>query len=461
MSQTFVWVCPGCGRAVPNRLNSCRCGFTRAAPEAAPADPPPPEEPRSEIHGPATPASHGQRPIAIVLGAVGLLAFGVWLVVNRPEAPPTASRSVPGESATETAVVPRPVRVPASRAANVGGDNSDQRFRRDSEPTPNQRVQNLLAETAPTDRPPDDGLVLLSTEELVSRSLPAVVTVEVRGGSGSGFYVSRDTVLTNWHVIRSANAVTLRSSTGQTTAAEVLTSSADLDLAVLRAHVVNHDQVVLPLAEARDVRIGSEVVAIGSPLGLRNTVTRGIVSGMRSSNGVNLIQTDAAINPGNSGGPLIDRYGRVIGVNTLKLVGQTEAIGFAVGVQHTRTLLGPEFTAPSVMQRKRDVSLKKYEESVLMLAKRADSVEENWRKFKPECYPGEQQVLADREWFALASGPPPRIKSLARCKSWMQYFYDWAEETKSALGTYEETALAAGVPAAKLREVRERYNMKY
>jgi hypothetical protein len=323
-----------------------------------------------------------------------------------------------------------------------------------------ERIRNTLTESAPSDLAVDEGLVLLSTEELVTRSLPAVVTVEVRGGTGSGFYVSRDTVLTNWHVIRGATTVTLRASNGQTTVAGVVTSSPHLDLAVLRVHVVNHDQVVLPLAEARDVKIGSEVVAIGSPLGLRNTVTRGIVSGMRVSQGVNLIQTDAAINPGNSGGPLIDRYGRVIGVNTLKLVGETEAIGFAVGVQHTRTLLGPEFTAPSVMQRKRDVALRKYEENVLMLAKRADSVEENWRKFKPDCYPGEPQVAGDREWFALADAPPPRIRSLSRCKSWMQYFYDWAEETKSALSTYEEQALAASIPAEKLRQVRERYNMK-
>ena len=394
----------------------------------------------------------GSRRVALIIGgAAALIALTIGVRSWQPD--PAVKKT----AAPATEIVPR-----RNTAARTGRANPNDNLPPSPlDPATVEKLKNALSESAPGDVPRDDVLMPLSTEELVTRSLPAVVTVEVRGGSGSGFYVARDTVLTNWHVVRSADKVTLRSSSGQTTVATVATSSADLDLAVLKVHIVNHDQTVLPLAEPRDVRIGSEVVAIGSPLGLRNTVTRGIVSGMRSSQGVNLIQTDAAINPGNSGGPLIDRYGRVIGVNTLKLVGETEAIGFAVSVQHTRALLGPEFTAPSTMQRKRDLALKRYEESVLMLAKRADSVEENWRKFKPECYPGEHAVVAEREWIALADGTPPRIKSLSRCKSWMQYFYDWAEETRSALSTYEETALAAGVQAARLREVRQRYNMAF
>ena len=397
----------------------------------------------------------GSRRVALIIGGTAAVIALAWGIATWPFAAAASNSPAPA-----TEIVPR--RQPAPAAAATPADDGERRvFRSPSGSANAESLRNMMAESAPSDIPRDDSLLPLSTEELVTRALPAVVTVEVRGGSGSGFYVSRDTVLTNWHVVGGADKVTLRSSTGQTTVASVLTASPDLDLAVLKVHIVNHDQTVLPLAEPRDVRIGSEVVAIGSPLGLRNTVTRGIVSGMRVSKGVNLIQTDAAINPGNSGGPLIDRYGRVIGVNTLKLVGETEAIGFAVGVQHTRTLLGPDFTAPSVMQRKRDLALKRYEESVLILAKRADTVEENWRKFKIDCYPGDQAVASEREWFALASGATPRIKALSRCKSWMQYFYDSAEDTKSALNMYEETALAAGVPAARMLEVRQRYNMKF
>src|SRR5687767_3476541 len=391
MSQQFVWVCPSCGRGVPNRVNACRCGFTRAAatpPQpsptipAAPVPTPPseplaPAESRSEIQAPVADSQPGSRRVALIIGgAAALIALTIGVRSWQPD--PVVKKT----AAPATEIVPRRNTAARTGRANPNGNLPPSPL----DPATVEKLKNALSESAPGDVPRDDVLMPLSTEELVTRSLPAVVTVEVRGGSGSGFYVSRDTVLTNWHVVRSADKVTLRSSSGQTTVATVATSSADLDLAVLKVHIVNHDQTVLPLAELRDVRIGSEVVAIGSPLGLRNTVTRGIVSGMRSSQGVNLIQTDAAINPGNSGGPLIDRYGRVIGVNTLKLVGETEAIGFAVSVQHTRALLGPEFTAPSTMQRKRDLALKRYEESVLMLAKRSDSVEENWRKFKPECF---------------------------------------------------------------------------
>ena len=462
MSQ-FVWACPSCGRAVPNRLNACRCGCARpdvaaqAPPTAPPAAPPsaPSDRPPQAAGSPPQAAGSSTQASkrALLIAGVALAALaGAWVAATSLFG--TADSPADDRAAAAATSRPRNAAMADARASR-GGRTPDA-------PADGPERPSDLPDAAPTEMPAaDEPLALLSTEELVTRSLPAVVTVETRGGSGSGFYVSRDTLLTNWHGVTSATAVTLRASNGQTSVATVLTSSPDLDLAVLKAQIVNHDQAVLPLAEPQDVRIGAEVVAIGSPLGLRNTVTRGIVSGVRNARGVNLVQTDAAINPGNSGGPLIDRYGRVIGVNTAKLVGETEAIGFAVSVQHTRTLLGPEFTAPSVMQRKRDNSLKRYEDSILLLARGADGVEENWRKFKPECYIGVAEVVAVREWFALADGPPPGIKPLARCRSWMPYFQDWSERTKAALRTYEDTALQAGVPAARLRAVRQRYNMTW
>jgi S1-C subfamily serine protease len=187
----------------------------------------------------------------------------------------------------------------------------------------------------------------LSIEEVVMRAMPAVVTVETPDGYGSGFFVAADTLLSNAHVVESHSVVTLHSSGGSSTIARVSTSSYDVDLAVLKVDRPAPDQVFLPLASQSDVHVGAEVIAIGSPLGLQNTVTRGIVSGMRTANGVKVVQTDAAINPGNSGGPLIDRYGRVIGVNTLRLAGRTEAIGFAVSIHYARVLLGSGFAPKS------------------------------------------------------------------------------------------------------------------
>lgn len=198
------------------------------------------------------------------------------------------------------------------------------------------------AKNPSTDDPLDGGLAgrgPLTIEEIVTRTIPAVVTVETRRGHGSGFFVAPDTLLTNAHVVHDYSTVVLRPGGGSPVFARVVIAARDVDLAVLRLDRAAERQVWLPLGSPSDVQLGAEVIAIGSPLGLQNTVTRGIVSGIRTVKDVNVLQTDAAINPGNSGGPLIDRYGRVIGVTTLKLGGSAEAIGFAVSIQYARVLL--------------------------------------------------------------------------------------------------------------------------
>lgn len=95
-----------------------------------------------------------------------------------------------------------------------------------------------------------------------------------------------------------------------------------------------------PIEPGDEERIanGDQVYAIGSPVGLGHTVTSGVYSGFREAGAIRLIQTDAAINPGSSGGPLLDRNGRVIGVNTLKGL-NTERIGFAIPFSDARRLL--------------------------------------------------------------------------------------------------------------------------
>lgn len=300
----------------------------------------------------------------------------------------------------------------------------------------------------------------LSTEEIVARSLPGVVTVETGSSTGSGFFISADTVITNAHVVRGAAQVTLRSSSGVATSARVVSSDAGLDLAVVRVQEVSADQRVLPMAEPADVRIGAEVVAIGSPLGLRNTVTRGIVSGMRDAKGVALIQTDAAINPGNSGGPLIDRFGRVIGVNTLKLAGSSESIGFAVAIHHSRALLGGAVDAASGSERRRAFSLQRYDEAVAALAARVAPVDAEWRQAQPPCTEGPERSSA-HAWIGFAGGSPPRLKPTSRCAALQPFFQEWARRTKTALSLYERTALAAGATAGELAAIRERRELHW
>ena len=151
-----------------------------------------------------------------------------------------------------------------------------------------------------------------SWEKVVARTLPAVVQVETSRGLGSGFFVSADTLLTNYHVVAGESYVTVRYSDKSTTQASISNLSRDYDVAVLKVWAPRSGQASIPFGAAAGLHSGQEVVAIGSPHGMQNTVTRGIVSGLRQLGQVSLVQMDAALNPGNSGGPLIDQSGAAV-----------------------------------------------------------------------------------------------------------------------------------------------------
>jgi putative serine protease PepD len=173
--------------------------------------------------------------------------------------------------------------------------------------------------------------------EIAALALPSTVYIEVRAGedsvSGSGFVVREDGyIVTNEHVISAARdgagEITVVFSDGSEEAAEIVGSTADYDLAVLR---IDRDGLApLVLGDSDTLVVGDPVIAVGAPLGLSGSVTAGIVSAVERpvtvrspdaagddpSSYINAIQTDAAINRGNSGGPLLDAAGQVIGVNT-------------------------------------------------------------------------------------------------------------------------------------------------
>src|SRR5581483_7693632 len=177
-------------------------------------------------------------------------------------------------------------------------------------------------------------------ETLVSRLLPAVVRIETAGAIGTGFFVKPDTILTNAHVVQANGTVTLRRADGTTSIARVVTTSPGLDLAILTVTGADATQSTIPLGSGRSARQGQEVLALGSPLGLQNTVTRGIVSAVRDVGGVTLVQTDAAINPGNSGGPLVDRAGVAIGITSLGVRSAVaQGLSFAIAIDHAADLL--------------------------------------------------------------------------------------------------------------------------
>ena len=237
-------------------------------------------------------------------------------------------------------------------------------------------------------------LRLRSLEDVISASLPAVALVETPGGRGTGFFVAPDTLVTNAHVVEGNAYVTIKLSTGETLSGRVTQRSDDLDLAAIRTNDSRPGQATLALASSREARIGQEVIAIGSPLGLQNTVTRGIVSALRQVGSVVLVQTDAAINPGNSGGPLLDRSGRVLAVATMRMGGRAEALGFGVGAEHVRVML--DGRAPQSAQTgqrpadlfapgraegtddDRETGEAAYERFLVEAGKRADQLDSSW-----------------------------------------------------------------------------------
>jgi serine protease Do len=140
---------------------------------------------------------------------------------------------------------------------------------------------------------------------------------EVPRGVGSGFVVSADGyVLTNAHVVEGATDVYVTLRDKREFKAKVIGSDARTDVAVLKLDATNLP--TLPLGDSEKIRAGEWVLAIGSPFGLENTVTAGIVSAKSRDTGdyLPLIQTDVAVNPGNSGGPLLNLKGEVIGINS-------------------------------------------------------------------------------------------------------------------------------------------------
>ncbi|NOT02009.1 MAG: PDZ domain-containing protein [Phycisphaerales bacterium] len=163
--------------------------------------------------------------------------------------------------------------------------------------------------------------------------------------AGSGFVIHEDGyIVTNDHVVARSADHKVRFASGKEFAARVIASDAAHDLAILK---IDPDSRLKPLKLGRsdDVMVGEDVIAIGNPFGLENTVTRGVVSAVRRRVEFSpdliyddLIQTDASINPGNSGGPLFNILGELIGINTA-IRPEAENVGFAIPVDHLRRLL--------------------------------------------------------------------------------------------------------------------------
>jgi S1-C subfamily serine protease len=166
-------------------------------------------------------------------------------------------------------------------------------------------------------------------------------------GQGSGFILNKDgLILTNNHVIANAQNIEVKLSNKKTYKAQKLGTDPNHDLALLK--ISAPDLVPATLSSSNGLVVGQRVYAIGNPFGLQGTMTRGIISAIRSIRGPqgnpieDAIQTDAAVNPGNSGGPLLNSKGEVIGITTLIAnngADQSSGIGFAIPINTAKAVL--------------------------------------------------------------------------------------------------------------------------
>jgi len=208
------------------------------------------------------------------------------------------------------------------------------------------------------------GSQVLDAEEqenisVYKKALPAVVNITSTAvaydffygavpqqGAGSGFVIDGEGhILTNFHVVENARQVEVTTSDKKKYKAQIVGTDPAHDLAVIQIPATN-----VPRAEIGDSKslvVGQKVFAIGNPFGLSGTMTRGIISSIRSVRGPRgfideAIQTDAAINPGNSGGPLLNSHGQVIGINSMIFTGgveQSAGIGFAIPINTAKSVL--------------------------------------------------------------------------------------------------------------------------
>ncbi len=315
-------------------------------------------------------------------------------------------------------------------------------------------------------------------EDLISRAMPAVVTIQTPSSRGSGFFVTPDTIITNVHVVGTDSTVNVRQTNGTTTTARVQTTSPAFDIAVLKVSAVMSKQAVLQLGTTASVRVGEEVIAIGTPLGfLQNTVSRGIVSGLREVGGATLVQTDAAINPGNSGGPLLTRNGAVIGIIKSGYVGN-DGLAFAVAVDHARAVLAGHVDSPgaptgsteyqalspavtSPTDQRRTDATRAYDEAIGQLSRRADELDGQWKSFTAQCYQGRIVGAFDRPWFALWDQRAMQGVVASGCGQYFDDFRRRATDIQQAVAAADEAARTADIYPGTRRDVLRKYRLDY
>lgn len=398
----FSRVCPSCGRRVPRSVATCRCGAELPIESSAPVH-------EVETHDRAG-ASPGLIVALVAVLALGGAAYWMFMRPAPAAAPALSTAAAPGAEAPATAA---PDMSPERRAWDAAAADATAT----AAGAPNR---DTAAPASPPSSLATSGLTP-ALEDMVDQAMPAIVLVETTSGRGSAFFVQHDTLITNVHVVQNDAYVTLRRMDGSTANARVQTKAPAFDIAVLKVGQPSPTQAFLPMGSALTLKPGQEVIVIGSALGtLQNSVSRGIVSGLRSSGGVTLVQTDAAANPGNSGGPMLDRNGRVVGITTAGYR-ESQGLNFAVSIDHAKDILDgkqaalgstqaglrdikpmvPGGSARSESDRRQEQGEEEFLGRIESAAEAAEQLDGVWSRFRQGCYKSAIPGRYDREWFAV------------------------------------------------------------
>lgn len=454
----FVWICPSCARRVPRHIEECRCGMQR--PEGVlDSTPPDTAEP--------APTRSGRRGMLLV-GVVLIVGVAAAVVVMRSRqgqttftessaataesaTSPDAGASAPPSDSTSTFLPPVVGALVPSRVSSDG---------------------DAPAAAAPVPTP------AASLEDVVSDILPAVASIQAGQARGTGFFIRPEYVLTNAHVVEGQTSVQLQTVNAKYSA-RVAGVSSGSDLAVLQVYNANPAQPTLRLGSVSTARVGQEVIAVGSALGvLSNTVTRGIVSAVRQVGSVTLIQTDAAINPGNSGGPLVDRTGLVIGVNSMGISKNAgEGVAFAVAIDHAAQLLSGQgsLTAPTPLaglnqmmggpsegDQLRQRGEQGYAKVLEWAARNGDQLDGYWTRYASTCVMSASRV-GTRAWFAVFEPNGVRVSGTSAydCGGWLDTVRRNADQIRAEVDKAAEGARQNGVYPGVMRDLRRRYRMDW
>jgi peroxiredoxin len=312
----------------------------------------------------------------------------------------------------------------------------------------------------------------LSRGEIIDRADRSVALIDTSSGTearavfGSGFLIDgRGWVATNWHVIQGASNARVKFRNGTEIEAQGLVAvDEEADIAVLKLPSLPEDATPLELGPAAPPRQGDSVSAIGHPQGFNFTVTEGIVSAVRTTSELPReyaaflragedtvwIQTSAAISGGNSGGPLLDEYGRVVGINTWVAVG--ENLGFAIHVRHLAGLL--EKPSPELIPLPGRRPLSEMEDPFVRLEPRVQSMVGDFqlaaRQFQVDLLGARSDQ--EREELRRTKHPGPK---------YAQRLFEMADQNRRTLLAFQALALACRLDdptgeAAYLKKALER-----